>query len=65
MQTYRIRAYRRQLVEVIVTHKDYEYAWDAALDLPKSAWDVVETLDIEDAFSITDITEQLEPWDEA
>jgi hypothetical protein len=65
MKTYRIRAYRRQLVEVIVTHKDDEWAWDEASDLPKSKWDVIETLDVEDAFSITEIPQEDEMWEQA
>ena len=52
--TYRIRAIRRQLVEVLVTHKDDEWAFDAALDLPQDKWDVLETYDVEEPFTITE-----------
>lgn len=52
--TYRIRAIRRQLVEVLVTHEDDELAFDAALDLPQKEWDVIETYDVEEPFTITE-----------
>jgi len=53
MQAYRIRAYRRQLVEVIITALDDEYAFDAAIDLSPHDWDVIETLEVEEPDSIT------------
>ena len=54
MQTYRIRAIRRQLVEILVTHKDEEWAFDEATDLPQEHWDVLETYAVEEPFSITE-----------
>ena len=53
MDTYRIRAYRRQLVEILITATDDEWAWEYAIDAPAHDWDVIETLDVEDADSIT------------
>ena len=53
MQTYRIRAYRRQLVETFITATDDEWAFDAALDLSAHDWDVIETLEVEEPDSIT------------
>lgn len=53
MQAYRIRAYRRQLVEVIITALDDEYAFDAAIDIPAHEWDVIQTLEVEEPDSIT------------
>ena len=53
MQTYRIRAYRRQLVETFITATDDEWAFDAAIDLKPHEWDVIETLEVEEPDSIT------------
>ena len=50
MKTYRVRAYRRQLVEVIV-YSDEECAYDDALDTDKHDWDVIETYEIDDFVS--------------
>ena len=57
MQTYRVRAYRRQLVEVIVTATDDEWAWEHAIDTDKHEWDVIETYEIEDFVSCETIDE--------
>lgn len=66
MPMYRVRAYRRQLVEVIVEGQDDEWAFDNALDINKHEWDVVETFDIEDCDSVTyiDPSEFYEPVEE-
>ena len=53
MPDFRIRAYRRQLVEVIVYAESEEYAWDEAVDIDKHEWDVIETYEIDDFVSTT------------
>lgn len=58
MPDFRVRAYRRQLVEVIVNAKDDEWAWEHAIDTDKHEWDVVETYEIEDFVSATPIEDE-------
>ena len=53
MPDFRIRAYRRQLVEVIVNAESEEYAYDEALNTDKHEWDVIETYDIDDFVGCT------------
>ena len=53
MQLYRIRAYRRQLVETLIAAEDDEWAFDAATDLKPHEWDVIDTLEVEEPDSIT------------
>jgi hypothetical protein len=57
MQTYRVRAYRRQLVEVFV-YSDEECAYDDALDTDKHDWDVIETYEIDDFVSCEPIEDE-------
>jgi hypothetical protein len=53
MSRYRVRAYRKQLVEVLIDADDWEQAWDMALD--SKDWDVVETFDVEDNSSVSEV----------
>lgn len=55
MPDFRVRAYRRQLVEVIVYAENDDEAWDEAIDIDKHDWDVVETYEIDDFVSATPI----------
>jgi hypothetical protein len=59
MQSYRIRAFRRQLVEIVVYAHDEEWAWENALDANKDAWEVLETYEVEEYESL--LPDQLDP----
>lgn len=65
MATYRVRAIRRQMVEMIVVAQDDEWAVDTAFTQPQSDWDVVETYEVDECFSVTEIIDEVEPWEEA
>jgi hypothetical protein len=57
MKTYRVLAYRRQLVQTFVRAHDDETACDIAMTSTQEDWDVVETYE-------PDEWDTCEIWDE-
>ena len=64
MPMYRVRGYRRQMVEAFVYAEDDEWAADAACDIKDSEWDVIDVSTIDEFFSILEMPDEPDDWEE-